>query len=1115
MTQISKVRVEIRIKPTEDDILDLFLPHRVTLAQKSFTFDYVHDSQTTHEQIFKRSIASLIDSFFNSFNCTVFAYGQTGSGKTYTMGISIEALDIFESNDIIFSGVVPDSLKYIFNNKKEEDKFFCSLIEVYNEEVIDLLSDYRTVLSLRQVNGETNISGSKEILIENLNDAVNVLKKGLLERTVKSTKMNIFSSRSHAIYTIILHKKTDEKTRVSKFTFVDLAGSERMKRTEAQGTTAKESISINGGLLALSNVITALSKKSKFIPYRDSKLTRILQHGLGGNSETLMLANISGSAKDTNETFNTLKYANRATNICNDIKKGIEIDIGRMGVIDLKKEILRLKGENNELKKVIKGKSKNTEEERNLELFNENNKLREEIRKSRENFKNLINENNIIKNDKKNVENNFEKMKTEYNNICQEFNKLKNVENNFEKMKTEYNNICQEFNKLKIENNQKNIELQEIFKKNNHINEQIKNYIEINQQINFENNNLKSTNMNLNNSIQNFKNENLNLRYEIDKIKDENLKLKDEIHKFKEKPFKTICNDESFSQKNNSFNADSQFNLNDKNKNFSFKTLISPSKNDNEKKILDIEKLKIDENHLEIENDCYTQNKENLLEEKKESNFLDKKIMNQSSIILNKKILVEGDHEEDIFLDKKNIDQSFTTQDENSSIIREFSLDKRIKIMPITPIKKYSKRIFSPKTNLTRKKRLVSFDLEKNEYRIEKNNNFIPHKIIFGNGALENKNVQILSDNSIEDIKKNNINNLEILSDNSIEDIKKNNIKNLEILSKNSVVDIKKNNFNNLEILSDNSIEDIKKNNFHNLKILSDNSIEDIKKNNFNNLKIVKNICLEEPFILSVLKNQNSIFASTLNGKIFQIENEKQEIIINEDEEIKFMFNYDNSLYYTYKNTIKKYSNSIADIFLSIDCNISYIYLKNEILIIGANNGILFFYNLISNNFYFQEKIFNSQIQAIENIKINNNEILYICSKDLRIVYIDRNNIFNIEDVLCSPIEFFISFNELLICCCKDGCLKIYKDNKLLNLIENAHSGIIKCGVRVKNGIFTGGKDGVLKQWKIDSENNFTEIGCLNLDGCINSMFYCENTSLLYVACMSRNIYVIKPRFDN
>lgn len=191
-----------------------------------------------------------------------------------------------------------------------------------------------------------------------------MLQQGALARTTASTKMNDLSSRSHAVFTLFIRRQhvleskndfteNDLETLTSKFHFVDLAGSERLKRTLATGERAREGISINCGLLALGNCISALGDKSKrvsHVPYRDSKLTRLLQDSLGGNSQTLMIACISPSDRDFMETLNTLKYANRARNIKNKVQ--INQDQSSRTVSVLRREIAALQLELLEYKQV-------------------------------------------------------------------------------------------------------------------------------------------------------------------------------------------------------------------------------------------------------------------------------------------------------------------------------------------------------------------------------------------------------------------------------------------------------------------------------------------------------------------------------------------------------------------------------------------------------------------------------------------------------------------------------------------------------------------------------------------------------------------------------------------
>lgn len=203
--------------------------------------------------------------------------------------------------------------------------------------------------------GGISVSGTTIRPLTGPQDALRCLQQGALARTTASTNMNEQSSRSHALFTILIRRQRvmsseesgnpdgDLETLTSKFHFVDLAGSERLKRTGATGDRAREGISINCGLLALGNVISALgdvSKKASHVPYRDSKLTRLLQDSLGGNSKTLMIANISPSDRDFMETLNTLKYANRARNIKNRVQ--INQDQSSRTISSLRREIAAL-----------------------------------------------------------------------------------------------------------------------------------------------------------------------------------------------------------------------------------------------------------------------------------------------------------------------------------------------------------------------------------------------------------------------------------------------------------------------------------------------------------------------------------------------------------------------------------------------------------------------------------------------------------------------------------------------------------------------------------------------------------------------------------------------------
>ncbi|XP_037484520.1 kinesin-like protein KIN-4C isoform X2 [Triticum dicoccoides] len=317
---------------------------QVQIGPHIFTYDHVYGSTgSSSSLIFEQCVYPLVDSLFCGYNTTVLAYGQTGSGKTYTMGTNYSG----ESN---CGGIIPQVMETIFKKAdamKGDTEFLIrvSFIEIFKEEVFDLLDDpgsvakaaapARVPIQIRETaNGSITLAGVTEAEVKSKEEMALHLARGSLSRATGSTNMNSQSSRSHAIFTISIEQKrtsssASEKSTSneydilsSKFHLVDLAGSERAKRTGADGLRLKEGIHINRGLLALGNVISALGDEKKrkegaFVPYRDSKLTRLLQDSLGGNSKTVMIACISPADSNAEETINTLKYANRARNIQN------------------------------------------------------------------------------------------------------------------------------------------------------------------------------------------------------------------------------------------------------------------------------------------------------------------------------------------------------------------------------------------------------------------------------------------------------------------------------------------------------------------------------------------------------------------------------------------------------------------------------------------------------------------------------------------------------------------------------------------------------------------------------------------------------------------------------
>jgi hypothetical protein len=251
-------------------------------------------------------------------------------------------------------GVIPNSFFHIFQfvktTKNIEFLIRCSYLELYNEEIRDLLIDPKTAGKCELKEDPSKgiyVKGLTDVVVESPEDLHRMLDKGLCNRTTASTLMNSESSRSHSIFSIVIEMNTkDEMTgkdmlRVGKLNLVDLAGSERAKKTGATDKTLKEGIRINLSLSVLGNVISALAEGGKFIPYRDSKLTRLLQDSLGGNTKTMMVAAISPADYNYDETLSTLRYANRAKNIKN--KPKINEDPKDTMIREFKAEIDRLR----------------------------------------------------------------------------------------------------------------------------------------------------------------------------------------------------------------------------------------------------------------------------------------------------------------------------------------------------------------------------------------------------------------------------------------------------------------------------------------------------------------------------------------------------------------------------------------------------------------------------------------------------------------------------------------------------------------------------------------------------------------------------------------------------
>ena len=315
---------------------------------KTFTFDIVYNWNTEQITLYQETASPIVDSCLEGYNGTIFCYGQTGTGKTFTMeGASGDKT----------KGIIPNAFDHVFRAiETSEDKKFlvrASFLEIYNEEVRDLLAKNSTnKLELKEnVDTGVYVKNLTSFVVKGVSEICNVLAVGKKNRTVGTTLMNRDSSRSHSIFTIVIEcsetvnaESGDSKIRVGKLNLVDLAGSERQSKTGATGERLKEATKINLSLSALGNVISALvDGRSGHIPYRDSKLTRLLQDSLGGNTKTVMVANIGPADYNYDETMSTLRYANRAKNIKN--KPRINEDPKDAMLREFQTEIARLKAQ--------------------------------------------------------------------------------------------------------------------------------------------------------------------------------------------------------------------------------------------------------------------------------------------------------------------------------------------------------------------------------------------------------------------------------------------------------------------------------------------------------------------------------------------------------------------------------------------------------------------------------------------------------------------------------------------------------------------------------------------------------------------------------------------------
>ena len=304
------------------------------LSNKTYNFDRVFSPAADQGMIFDDVVKPILDEMLSGFNCTIFAYGQTGTGKTYTMsGDMSETLGLLTDA----AGIIPRVLQALFiklnADEKNDSIVRCSFIELYNEDLRDLLSidtdsnGGSSKLKIyddnsRKGHATTVVQGMEERHIASAADGIKRLQEGSMRRQVAATKCNDLSSRSHTVFTITVQTKQVTETgedyfNTGKLNLVDLAGSENIQRSGAENKRAAEAGLINKSLLTLGRVINALVDRTAHVPYRESKLTRLLQDSLGGRTKTCIIATISTAKSNLEETISTLDYAFRAKNIRN------------------------------------------------------------------------------------------------------------------------------------------------------------------------------------------------------------------------------------------------------------------------------------------------------------------------------------------------------------------------------------------------------------------------------------------------------------------------------------------------------------------------------------------------------------------------------------------------------------------------------------------------------------------------------------------------------------------------------------------------------------------------------------------------------------------------------
>ncbi|CAK9858991.1 unnamed protein product [Sphagnum jensenii] len=376
------VKVVVRVRPLNNkeeaeeatNVVQKLSSNSVLISEQQFTFDAVIGEDASQQAVFEMVGLPMVENCLAGFNSSIFAYGQTGSGKTHTMWGPMpgSTSDYLPTED---RGITPRIFEQLFSRIQQEerenvDKHLryqcrCSFLEIYNEQITDLLEPSLKNLMIREdTKTGVYVESLTEEYVSSMGDVAHLLVRGLANRTIGSTSMNNESSRSHSVFTFVIesHSKSIAEgvssVRSSRMNLVDLAGSERQKRTGAAGERLKEAGNINKSLSQLGNVINILAEvaqtgKQRHIPYRDSRLTFLLQESLGGNAKLAMICAISPASSCRNETLSTLRFAQRAKAMQNKAvvneETANDVKLLREQIRQLKEELMKMKMNSNNL----------------------------------------------------------------------------------------------------------------------------------------------------------------------------------------------------------------------------------------------------------------------------------------------------------------------------------------------------------------------------------------------------------------------------------------------------------------------------------------------------------------------------------------------------------------------------------------------------------------------------------------------------------------------------------------------------------------------------------------------------------------------------------------------